>query len=204
MTSGLWALDYGIKLNLGISTGAGQDWQELLDEVGNRDFADSLGTLGLGCFAEIPLSSVNFFSPELNYVINRGIHLSNGKDEYIKIAALNSLELILPVTRIFPLSSEDKIFRLSGGFQILYSRNLVETSRLNGIKQKSKMKNQSPLSLGFMLASGMEFKRQEKRNWLGDMRLMIPFSDRLSYDDKLGNRVTLKTVELLLSGGIRF
>ena len=202
--SALWAVDYGFRLSLGFSKGTGQEWNNMLDEAGDRGFADALGTLGAGIFAEIPLSPVNLFTPELSYVRNRGVHLSNGRDEYLKTAAVHSFELILPVTRIFPNSSENRTFRVMGGFQILYSMDLVESSRFNDTEETRNLENKTPLSLGLVLGTGMEFKRNEKTSWLGDIRVKIPFTDSLTYNNTEGSEVSLKTMEVLLGGGIKF
>jgi hypothetical protein len=72
------------------------------------------------------------------------------------------------------------------------------------MEDRIEQKNETPLSLGLVLGTGLEFKRMEKRSYIGDFRIKLPFTDSLSYSAADGSPRSLKTVELLLGGGIKF
>lgn len=202
--SGASALDYGFKLNWGISSGSGQNWNAILDEAGNRDFNDALPTLGLGGFIDFPIAGELYITPELYYVLNRGVHLSNARDDYLKASALHSLEMILPIARDFPFSSDTKALRVMGGFQLQYSFDITSRSQTDNIKTETTSSNTAPLSVGFVLGTGVEFRRQKKMSWMTDLRMKIPFSNSMGYTVADGSDVKVKTLEILMGAGIKF
>jgi hypothetical protein len=202
--SPLGALSFGGRINLGLTTGTGGEWWDTLEEAGDRRFNEVRPTVGIGGFIEMDISSF-IFAPELNYAVNRGTAMGNSQDQFIRTSAIHSLEMILPLAYDFIFNEEKKAFRVMGGFQLLYSFNLQQAIKItNDEETHTDLKNLSPFSMGFVLGSGIEFRKQKKMSWFLDARIIIPFSDRITYTLSNGSEQSYKTIEFLLGSGIKF
>jgi len=199
----LYAFDFGIRFSLGLSSGIGRGWDKMLDEAGSRAYSDTLGTAGIGLFAEYRLNQTLFFSPEINFVLNRGVRMSSGSGDSIRTASEGSLELILPLSREFPIS-QSRAYRMTGGLQLLLAPQLIEEHQINEMRQTQNLRNDTPLSIGMVLGGGMVFRRDRKVSWITDLRLKLPITDNISLTAANGSSLHLKTVELLAGTGVRF
>jgi len=203
LTVSLNALDFGTRVSLGVSSGIGQGWNSLLVDAGSRDYSDLLGTAGIGVFTEFDLSETLFFSPEISLVLNRGVGMRDGSDNSISIKAPGALEMILPLSLEFPLSSA-KALRMTCGLQLFISPELQEEIRMNGSTDSRDLENGSPFSAGVILGGGMVFRRDKRVSLITDLRFKLPFTDSISLTASDGSSLHLKTIEVLAGTGIRF
>ncbi|MDC7235698.1 MAG: outer membrane beta-barrel protein [Spirochaetales bacterium] len=202
--SPLWGLDYGVRVYAGISSGVGNQWANTLKEAGGRGFNDVLPTLGLGVFTDFSINSSFYFTPEIGYALSRGMAMSDNHDNYIRTRALHSLELLLPLSYEYVLDEGNKAVRLSSGFHCLYSFDLNQERSVNDLEQSMDLENKSPFSLGLLLGGGLEMRRQKKMSWLLNTTIIVPLSNRISYDLPGGDEVSYKTMEVLVGSGIKF
>lgn len=200
----LSALTPGVRLSIGISSGVGEGWNEVLDDAGNRDFSDALLCAGLSVFADLPLEEGYSFVPELGFAVNRGARLSNKDGDSVEIGIPFLMEFHLPLARDFEFADGRRAFRIMGGIQMQYGFGLEVRTDVDGHKETIDPKNKTPLAAGVVLGTGLEFGRQKKRSWFLDMRLKIPFSDTMSYhSDSLG-LYHISDLQLALGGGLKF
>lgn len=203
--SPLWAFNYGARLNFGLSSGTGSEWYKTLDQAGSISFNKVLPTVGIGVFTEFDMTPDLLFTPELNYVLNRGTAMADDFDNFIRTQTVHSIEILLPLAHDFKFDSGNKAFRILGGFQLLYSFNLEQSIKINGDERFTEdMKNLKPFSMGFVLGGGLEFRKQKKMSWFLDMRMIIPASVRIEYSQPDGSTSEFKTLELLFGSGIKF
>jgi Outer membrane protein beta-barrel domain len=203
--SPLSAFNYGARFNIGMSRGTGSEWYSALKQAGSISFNKSLPTMGIGVFAEFDLKSNYLFTPELYYVLNRGTAMRDDEDNFIRTQTINSLELLLPFAYDIEFDSGSKALRLLGGFQFRYSFNLNQRIKIDDNERFTEgMEMITPLSMGFVLGSGIEFKKPEKMSWLLDLRLIIPASASIRYSLPDGSENSFKSMELLIGTGIKF
>jgi hypothetical protein len=200
----LSALTPGVRLNIGLSGGVGEGWNEVLDDAGNRDFNDALPCAGFSVFTDLPMEEGYLFAPELGFAVNRGARLSNKDGDSVEMAVPFLMELLLPLARDFESAGGNRAFRVMGGIQLQYGFGLEVRTNVDGHEETIDPENQAPLAAGIVLGTGLEFGRQKERSWFLDLRLKIPFSDTISYDSGDRGRYHISDSQLMLGGGFKF
>lgn len=203
--SSLSAFSYGARFNVGMTRGTGSEWRSALEQAGNIRFNESLPTMGIGVFTEFDFKSNVLLSPELYYVFNRGVGMGDDEDNEIRIQTINSLELILPIAYDIEFDSGNKALKLLAGFQFRYSFDLNQRITIDENERFTEgIEMVTPISMGFILGSGIEFKKPEKISWLLDLRLIIPASTSIRYTLPNGSENNYNSMELLIGTGIKF